>query len=180
MAEWLVKELDKLYVQIDDCKRCGLGKLPMNSARRLRFKPGKKPVLAVSQNPGCRVVKGCDYVWGGLDILFDDFKNARPIADAVWITNLVKCRTPDNAKPCPDQVNTCSAWLKQEIEIIRPLGIIGIGKPATNWLRSNIVDIPINAHAHPRYVFQFKRSQVGNYLEELNADVVSFVGRRCG
>ena len=40
--------------------------------------------------------------------------------DSVYITNIVKCRPPQNRKPLPDEIAACIPYLHRQLELIRP------------------------------------------------------------
>ncbi len=46
----------------------------------------------------------------------------------VYITNVVKCRPPDNRDPLPDELEACSAYLDQQVELINPRIIVTLGR----------------------------------------------------
>jgi DNA polymerase len=48
----------------------------------------------------------------------------------VFISNIVKCRPPNNRVPTPDEVKTCIPWLYQQIELVDPKIIILLGATA--------------------------------------------------
>jgi len=50
--------------------------------------------------------------------------------DSVYITNIVKCRPPQNRKPLPDEIAACIPYLHRQIEIIRPKVILALGGTA--------------------------------------------------
>jgi uracil-DNA glycosylase len=47
--------------------------------------------------------------------------------DTVYITNIVKCRPPQNRKPLPDEIAACIPYLHRQIEIIKPKVILVLG-----------------------------------------------------
>jgi uracil-DNA glycosylase family 4 len=47
--------------------------------------------------------------------------------DSVYITNIVKCRPPQNRKPLPDEIAACIPYLHRQLEIIRPKVILCLG-----------------------------------------------------
>lgn len=48
--------------------------------------------------------------------------------DKVLVTNIVKCRPPGNRTPTAQESHFCgSRWLDRELEMIRPLVIVGLG-----------------------------------------------------
>jgi len=50
--------------------------------------------------------------------------------DSVYITNILKCRPPQNRKPLPDEIAACIPYLHRQLEIIRPKVILAMGSTA--------------------------------------------------
>jgi DNA polymerase len=50
--------------------------------------------------------------------------------DSVYITNIVKCRPPQNRKPLPDEIAACIPYLHRQLELIRPKVILAMGGTA--------------------------------------------------
>ncbi len=50
--------------------------------------------------------------------------------ESVYITNIVKCRPPQNRKPLPDEIAACIPYLHRQIEIIKPKVILALGSTA--------------------------------------------------
>jgi len=48
--------------------------------------------------------------------------------DQVYITNVVKCRPPENRDPLPVEIQACRNWLDRQIELIRPKMIVTLGR----------------------------------------------------
>lgn len=46
----------------------------------------------------------------------------------VFITNVVKCRPPDNRDPRPDEIAACSDYLEQQIELLAPRVVVTLGR----------------------------------------------------
>ena len=59
--------------------------------------------------------------------------------DDVYITNIVKCRPPDNRNPNPAEISCCLPIVKQQIEILNPKLIVTLGNIPTKTL---IPDVP--------------------------------------
>ena len=51
--------------------------------------------------------------------------------DSVYITNVVKCRPPNNRKPRDDEIRSCSPYLEFQLSIIKPKVVITLGNVAT-------------------------------------------------
>jgi DNA polymerase len=54
----------------------------------------------------------------------------------VYITNIVKCRPPQNRKPLPDEMAACLPYLHRQIALIRPKVIVALGGTAGEALLS--------------------------------------------
>ena len=51
-----------------------------------------------------------------------------------YISNIVKCRPPQNRDPMPDEKNICGVYVKQQISLLRPKAILCLGRNAANYL----------------------------------------------
>jgi uracil-DNA glycosylase len=49
---------------------------------------------------------------------------------SVYITNIVKCRPPQNRKPLPDEIAACIPYLHRQLELIAPKVIVAMGGTA--------------------------------------------------
>jgi len=59
----------------------------------------------------------------------------------VYITNIVKCRPPDNRDPLSEEIETCRGFLSRQIDIINPDLICTLGNHATRTLLGRPVSI---------------------------------------
>jgi uracil-DNA glycosylase family 4 len=93
--------------------------------------------------------------------------------DDVYIANVLKCR-PDmpagasgNRKPTPEEMQTCLAYLQEQIEIIRPRALVALGATAVQGLLNNVEPvgrlrgkwlelqgIPLMITYHPAYLLR--------------------------
>jgi uracil-DNA glycosylase len=48
--------------------------------------------------------------------------------DEVFITNVVKCRPPDNRDPLPDEVAACRPYLRRQLEVLDPALVVTLGR----------------------------------------------------
>ena len=48
--------------------------------------------------------------------------------EQVYITNIVKCRPPQNRDPLPAEIQACRPWLDRQVELIRPRMIVTLGR----------------------------------------------------
>lgn len=56
---------------------------------------------------------------------------------SVFITNVVKCRPPNNRVPERDEVDACSRYMLRELQIIRPRAVILLGLSAAKAVFNN-------------------------------------------
>ena len=52
----------------------------------------------------------------------------------MYITNVVKCRPPDNRDPRPDEVAACEPYLVAQLQLVRPRIIVALGRFAAQTL----------------------------------------------
>jgi len=54
----------------------------------------------------------------------------------VFITNLVHCHPPGNRKSHRDEIDHCKGYLHRELDIVKPILVVGLGKDAKAELKS--------------------------------------------
>ena len=115
------------------CSRCGL------HATRTQAVPGTGPcpadVMVVGEAPGFNEdVQGKPFVGAAgklLDKLLERIGRGR---DTVYITNVLKCRPPQNRDPMPNEVESCSPYLARQLALIKPKVILILGRHALERL----------------------------------------------
>ena len=126
-----MNQLETIKQQVIKCTKCDLCKTRTNSV------PGKgnfqSDVIFVGEAPGRNEDKNGEPFVGvagqKLSIALEDAGISR---DTVYITNVVKCRPPNNRVPNTTERETCQDYLKQEIAIIKPRIICILGNTAFN------------------------------------------------
>jgi len=125
------QKLEVIRQNVINCTKCDLCKTRTNAV------PGKgnfqSDVIFVGEAPGRNEDKNGEPFIGvagkKLSIALDEAGISR---DAVYITNIVKCRPPNNRVPKTNERDTCQEYLKQEISIIKPKIICILGNTAFN------------------------------------------------
>ena len=125
------QELEIIKQNVIKCTKCDLCKTRTNAV------PGKgnfqSDVIFVGEAPGRTEDKNGEPFIGvagkKLSIALDEAGISR---DDVYITNIVKCRPPNNRVPKTSERETCQEYLKQEISIIKPEIICILGNTAFN------------------------------------------------
>ncbi len=125
------KKLEIVKQNVIKCTKCDLCKTRTNSV------PGKgnfqSNVIFVGEAPGKNEDKNGEPFIGiagkKLTIALEEAGISR---DEIYITNIVKCRPPNNRVPSNIERNTCQEYLKEEISIIKPKIICILGNTAFN------------------------------------------------
>jgi len=55
----------------------------------------------------------------------------------VFIANTLKCRPPSNRDPYPNEIESCSGYLRRQVELIQPKVICTLGNFSTKLLRAD-------------------------------------------
>jgi len=122
-----------LREHIGDCTRCRLSK----GRTKLVFGVGNPDadIMFVGEGPGAdEDAQGEPFV-GRAGQLLNNMISAMGIRrEDVYIANVVKCRPPNNRAPEKDEVDTCSPFLMQQIDIVKPKVIVALGATAAKNL----------------------------------------------
>lgn len=92
--------------------------------------------LFVGEGPGAREDATGEPFVGQAGKLLDQMLAAIRLtrSDRVYITNIVKCRPPNNRNPNLNETRQCEPYLTRQIELIKPKLIIALGKVAAQNL----------------------------------------------
>jgi len=71
--------------------------------------------------------------------------------ELVYITNVVKCRPPDNRNPHPYEITCCHDFLKHQIALVKPKLLVAVGRIAAHHLLST--DIAISKLRSQRFEY---------------------------
>ena len=126
-----MSELEKIRRQVTECTKCDLCKSRTNSV------PGKgnfqSDVIFVGEAPGRNEDKnGEPFVGAAGKRLSAALEEVGVMRDSVYITNVVKCRPPNNRVPSAAERGTCVDYLSREIAAIGPEIICILGNTAFN------------------------------------------------
>jgi uracil-DNA glycosylase family 4 len=144
--------LAALRDEIGDCKRCKL-----HSGRtQLVFGSGSPDagLMFVGEAPGEEEDRqGLPFVGKAGQLLTRIIEAMGLKREDVYIANIIKCRPPGNRNPEPDEIASCSPFIKRQIEILQPKVICALGSFAAqtllgtgqkiSQLRGRFHDLPI-------------------------------------
>jgi uracil-DNA glycosylase len=119
--------LEEVASEVRSCTRCRLHET------RTRAVPGEgnpdTEVVFVGEGPGQNEDRqGRPFVGRAGDLLVKFLATLRWRRDEVFITNIVKCRPPDNRDPEPDEVAACAPYLQRQLEILDPALVVTLGR----------------------------------------------------
>jgi len=122
-------EIDSLRNAVISCTACELSKSRTNAV------PGSGSINAeivfIGEAPGrTEDIQGMPFVGTAGKILSEALAYAGFTREDVYITNIVKCRPPDNRRPNRQEMDSCNNYLQKELEIIRPKIICILGNTA--------------------------------------------------
>ncbi len=123
------EELERLKVEILSCRKCPLHKGRKNPV--LGEGNPKAILVFVGEAPGAEEdEKGRPFVGKAGELLTKIIKAMGLSREEVYITNVVKCRPPNNRNPRPEEVKACMPYLLRQIELIRPQLLCALGTVA--------------------------------------------------
>src|ERR1700678_79349 len=125
--------LRAVQFEIGDCTRCAL------SAHRNKIVFGdgdpNARLMFVGEGPGAdEDAQGLPFVGRAGQLLNNMIAATGLKREQVYIANIVKCRPPQNRTPEPEEANTCSPFLFQQIDVVRPEVIVALGSTAATYL----------------------------------------------
>jgi uracil-DNA glycosylase len=119
--------LEAIGDEVRACTRCRLHE------GRTRAVPGEgnaaTDVVFIGEGPGFNEDRqGRPFVGRAGDLLVRLLAVIGWRREEVFITNVVKCRPPENRDPEPDEMAACAPFLRRQLEILDPALIITLGR----------------------------------------------------
>jgi DNA polymerase len=123
------EELAVVHSEINNCTKCDLHKT------RKKAVPGEGPIdskiMFVGEGPGQNEdEQGKPFVGAAGKLLTELFESIGLARPQVFITNIVKCRPPNNRAPRKNEIETCNRYLENQIRLVNPRIICLLGTPA--------------------------------------------------
>lgn len=125
--------LEALYERYHRCTACALG----HQRKHFVFGSGNEnaDVMFVGEAPGAHEDEQGQPFVGAAGKLLTRILNAIDFTrDEVYITNILKCRPPNNRDPRPEEIDACDAILKEQIRLVQPRLICALGRVAAQAL----------------------------------------------
>ncbi|MDQ6970692.1 MAG: uracil-DNA glycosylase [Mariprofundus sp.] len=166
-----MKPLHALALDASTCRLCGL----VDSRKNVVFGAGnaQADLLFIGETPKQdEDLQGEPFVGAPGQMLERMLSAIGLKRDDVYIMNAIKCSTPNNRDPRPDEVQACALWLDQQLTMIQPKMICLLGKVAAQTvlktddtlatLRGHWHEykaIPVWVTYHPAYLMRSPRQK---------------------
>ena len=136
--------LVEVYNEAKDCTLC-----PLSATRtKVVFGAGNADadLMFIGEAPGAEEDRqGLPFVGRAGQLLNQLLGEIGLRREDVFINNVLMCRPPGNRDPQPAEIETCSAWLNQRIQLIQPKVIATLGNFATKLITGSPTGI-MKAH----------------------------------
>lgn len=122
-------DLKTLQRQCDQCQRCAL----FQGRNHLVFGEGnpQADILFIGEGPGqMEDEAGRPFVGAAGQLLDDLLEIIHLDRSQIYITNIVKCRPPNNRDPLQVEQDACLPWLRSQTKLIAPKVIVCLGRVA--------------------------------------------------
>ena len=128
-----MKDFQILKQQILNCEKCPLCKTRNNPVVGEGFLDSK--IMFIGEAPGFNEDKQGKPFVGQAGKIFDELLNSVNLKrEEIYITNILKCRPPQNRNPKEEEIKSCSVYLDRQIEIIKPKIICCLGNFSTGYI----------------------------------------------
>lgn len=139
-----IQLLENLYKKFSNCLQCPLGNL---GRKNIVFGTGnpESHIMLIGEGPGEKEdLSGKPFVGRSGQLLTKLLHIAGIDRNTIFISNIVKCRPPNNRKPTSIETTTCTNLiLFEQIKIIKPTIIGTLGATALTGFRSGPTKITV-------------------------------------
>jgi DNA polymerase len=135
-----LETLSDIRVELGDCQRCRLAQ----HRRNIVFGSGSPTakLVYVGEGPGFDEDRQAEPFVGPAGQLLTKIIAAINLTRRqVYISNIVKCRPPNNRNPRPDEIQTCFPFLDRQLDAIKPIFICALGSIAAQTLLNTLEPI---------------------------------------
>ena len=125
--------LDELRVQVESCRRCPL----CDGRTQTVFGVGNPHarVMFIGEAPGKNEdLQGEPFVGAAGHYLNELLGCVGLRREDVFIANVLKCRPPGNRDPRPEEIQTCTPFLREQTRTIDPEVLVTLGKFSTQFV----------------------------------------------
>jgi len=180
-----------LKERILNCQKC-----PLSQGRKNAV-PGEgnlgTELMFVGEAPGRdEDIQGQPFVGRAGQLLTKIIHAMKFKREEVYITNIVKCRPPENRTPHKQEIEMCQGYLREQLGMIKPKVIVTLGKVAADFfiqsklgmtaLRGNFYEfnnIKVMPTFHPSYIIRNEgNKELKKMVWEDMQKVMAFLGKK--
>lgn len=121
---------------VKECHKCELAKTRTNTVFG-KGNPNAKIIFVGEAGGQQEDEQGLPFVGKAGQLLDNIIDNCKIPRGLIYITNIIKCRPPNNRKPTEIECNSCEPFLKLQLKIINPTIIVCLGATAANNILKN-------------------------------------------
>lgn len=143
----MLRSIVDVAAEVRTCQGCGLCRGRKNAV------PGEGPspceLMFIGEGPGFNEnEQGRPFVGAAGKFLEQLLGSIGMARHDVYITNVVKCRPPNNRDPQPDEIAACATFLDEQILLVNPLMIVTLGRYSmARWFQGESIS---RIHGQPR------------------------------
>jgi DNA polymerase len=130
----LEEKWEQMKEGLQQCERCGLCRTRTQAVWGVGNP--KSQVLLVGEAPGRMEDEQGEPFVGRSGQLLDKMLAVVDLdrRKNIYITNIVKCRPPENRDPAPEEVAACLDYLREQVRILSPKIIVCLGRVSATRL----------------------------------------------
>jgi DNA polymerase len=129
MGDRMADTLEIIAEQVKKCTLCGLCENRTNAVPGEGSSSAK--LMFIGEAPGKNEdEQGRPFVGAAGKLLTEALEEAGLAREDVFITNVVKCRPPDNRVPTDQERESCRQYLERQVKLINPRIICILGRTA--------------------------------------------------
>lgn len=127
---------NRIKERLNSCQRCPLYMSKNHTQKVPGEGPLNSPLVLIGEGPGFDEDKaGRPFVGRAGQLLTTILHKLNIKRENVYITNVIKCRPPQNRTPIQKEIKACSHNLELELSIISPKVIIALGAVPLNYFK---------------------------------------------
>ncbi len=128
-----METLEDIEKEILKCKKCPLHKT------KTKYVPGEgssnAKIVLIGEAPGREEdLQGRPFVGNAGKYLNELLLSVGLKREDVFISNVLKCRPPNNRDPLPEEIRACGDYLIRQLNVIKPNTIVCLGRFATKFI----------------------------------------------